>query len=511
MKIKIPQEQVIKIPSIEENVDDLPAPKKKTRVAAYCRVSSEKDEQIHSLDTQTAYYREKIGKNPDWIFVGIYADKGISGTSMKHRENFQRMIADCNKGKIDLILVKSVARFGRNIVDVIATVRHVKSLGIGIIFEEQSIDTRTMNSEMMLAFHSAFSQSESEVMRENIIWGNQKKHELGEASFAPDRVYGYKSDENGEVAIDEKQATVIRYIAACFLDGASCSAIAKELTRRSIPTPRGKSEWRTGTISTILTNINYRGDIVYGKTYKESVFSKQKKNEGQHPIFIMKESIPPIFTREEFSSIQKEIARRKIVSDGLSTNLQKSGYRGKFALTERMTCGLCENNYRRISHTARGKTIVYWSCSAHFEKASNCPHSRYIRETELHRALMIATLENYLQKKLPKTITIQSSHGGMSSVSSQQLYQLADLSNREYELSTSNDAATEWKTHQLNMIRSLSEELRSQIIGEMSDRDGHWLIEYDDYYIRKTIQQIKAFPKYLEVTFMNGKKKGLKI
>ena len=174
----------------------------KLRVAAYCRVSTDSEEQINSYKNQLAYYTEKINSNPEWIFAGIYADEGITGTSMKHREDFKRMLRACREGRIDLILCKSVSRFGRNIVDVLRTIRALRELGIGVIFEKEGVDTRTMNSELILAFHSAFSQSESESISGNVRWGLRKAYENGTISIGPN-LYGFHREKDGPV-LDRK-------------------------------------------------------------------------------------------------------------------------------------------------------------------------------------------------------------------------------------------------------------------------------------------------------------------
>ena len=201
---------------------------KKLRVAAYCRVSSEKDEQLNSFEVQVGYYTEKIASNPEWKMAGIFADEGISGTSLRNRDEFKRMLRHCREGRIDLILVKSVSRFGRNTVDVMRTVRALQGRNIGVLFEKESLDTRHMNSEMMLAFHSAFSQSESESIRGNIIWGQEKRRQNGVVAINPG-MFGFCKDADGQIAIDEEQATAIRMIYQAYLDGDSLSAIKHRL------------------------------------------------------------------------------------------------------------------------------------------------------------------------------------------------------------------------------------------------------------------------------------------
>lgn len=197
-------------PKAQEPQNGQPS-RKKLRVAAYCRVSTEKDEQLNSFEVQKTYYTEKIASNPNWKMADIFADEGISGVSMKKRDEFKRMLRHCREGRIDLILVKSVSRFGRNTVDIMRTVRNLRERGVTVIFEKENLDTSQMTSELMLAFFSAFSQSESESIRENIIRGNAMAYAQGKVSVSP-AMFGFKKGEDGETVIDEEQAGVVRMI-----------------------------------------------------------------------------------------------------------------------------------------------------------------------------------------------------------------------------------------------------------------------------------------------------------
>lgn len=214
-----------------------PAPgqltKKKLRVAAYCRVSTDKDEQLNSFEVQKTFYTEKIASNPNWKMAGLFADEGITGTSMKKRDQFMRMLRHCREGRIDLILVKSVSRFGRNTVDVMRTVRSLREKNITVMFEKENLDTSQMTSELMLAFFSAFSQSESESIRENIIRGNAMAYAQGKVSVSP-TMFGFTKNSDGEIIIDEEQARVVRIIYNDFLDGMTPGDIKKKLENRSM-------------------------------------------------------------------------------------------------------------------------------------------------------------------------------------------------------------------------------------------------------------------------------------
>ena len=285
MKIHAGKDKVTVIPANSKRTSPGRPTRQKLRVAAYCRVSSEKDEQLNSFEVQVSYYTEKIANNPEWKMAGIYADEGITGTSMKHREDFKRMLRACREGRIDLILCKSVSRFGRNSVDVLRTIRALRERGIGVMFEKEAVDTRTMNSELILAFHSAFSQSESESISGNVRWGLRKAYENGTISIGPN-LYGFRKGQEGVVEIDEEKAEVIRQIARWFLDGDSLHAIVDKLAQRHIPSPKGKDTWSTATLRSLLTNEKYKGDALLQKTYRPSLFSDRAvQNDGDLPKY----------------------------------------------------------------------------------------------------------------------------------------------------------------------------------------------------------------------------------
>ena len=285
MKIRAGKEKVTIIPAKPQRSNPGRPSNQKLRVAAYCRVSSEKDEQLNSFEVLVSYYTEKIGSNPAWKMAGIYADEGITGTSMKHREDFKRMLRACREGRIDLILCKSVSRFGRNSVDVLRTIRALRERDIGVMFEKEAVDTRTMNSELILAFHSAFSQSESESISGNVRWGLRKAYENGTIQIGPN-LYGFRREKDGPVLIDEEKAAVIRQIAQWFLDGDSLHTIADKLAQRQIPSPKGKETWSTATLRSLLTNEKYKGDALLQKTYRPSLFSDRAvQNDGDLPKY----------------------------------------------------------------------------------------------------------------------------------------------------------------------------------------------------------------------------------
>lgn len=281
---------------------------RRTRVAAYCRVSTYEDVQAGSFELQVQYFKEIIEKNPDYELVRIYADEGVSGTSMRNRVDFQEMIEDCRLGKIDLILTKSVSRFARNTRDCLEIIRELKSLNppVGVYFEAENLNTIESKNEFTLGVMSLVAQGESEQKSASIIWSVIERFKRGIPIIFTYNLLGYDKDRYGKMIIDEEEAEVIRYIYGCYEDGQSVSEIAENLTRQHIPTVSGRELWRSNTIRNILKNEKYCGDVLMQKTFTVDCFShKVMKNKGQKPQYRLRDHHPPIIQREEWDNVQK--------------------------------------------------------------------------------------------------------------------------------------------------------------------------------------------------------------
>lgn len=359
------------------------------RVAAYCRVSTDSDDQIESYKAQVAYYTEAIAKNPRWRFVDIYADEGITGTMTTKRDDFNRMIKDCDKGKIDLILTKSVARFARNTVDSLRYVRKLKAMGIGVYFEEQNLDSLKADSEMFIGLHSVLAQAESENISANVRWGIQQRMKSGTFAFRYN-LLGYRKGQDGQPEIVEEEAEHIRRIYSMFLNGSSLDQIKSYLESNGILTAHGKKTWSKQIIQNILTNERYCGDLLMQKTYTENPITKKvKKNRGEMAKYFISNNHPAIIDRDTYKLVQREIARRgskRKTSDYAITEQGK--YSGKFALTDLLVCGECGSPYRRRTWTRNGKTQRVWRCLNRVEHGKTyCVHSVSIEEEKLKQAI----------------------------------------------------------------------------------------------------------------------------
>ena len=279
------------------------AVRRQIRVAAYCRVSTEEEEQQSSYEAQCTYYTDKIMTNPEWTMAGIFADEGITGTSTKKRDDFNRMIRKCRQKKIDLILTKSISRFARNTLDSLKYIRALKELGIGIIFEKENINTLEMDTELIITFMSAFAQSESESISANVRWGKRQAMKEGKTSVNFKKLYGSFLDSEGNPRVDSDQAEVIRGIYNRYLQGASLRMIRQELEAAGIPNPAGSEKWGIDQIRSILSNEKYCGDVLMQKTFIQDCISKKVvKNTGQLPMYLIQNNHTAIVSREVTSS-----------------------------------------------------------------------------------------------------------------------------------------------------------------------------------------------------------------
>ena len=354
--LALEQQRVIVIPAHDEIVA------RKLRVAAYARVSSSSEDQLNSYRVQNQYYSELISGNPDWEMVDIYADEGITGTSVEKREDFQRMMQDCRKGKIDRILVKSISRFARNTKDCLAAVRELKELGVSVLFEEQGIDTSKVSSEMVTAIMASLAQKGSESISGNVQWGYQKRMESGKFNTckAP---YGFTLHE-GKLSIIEDEAAVVRFIFQLYLNGLNGYEIANTLSQQEIPPGREMGTWKDSSIYYILKNERYAGNAVVGKSYSTTTFPHKKvRNHGEREMYLLSDSNPPIVSPEVFDRVQTLLQSRKNAHIG-STNQ---------TFSRKLYCANCGRSLKRKFTNDK----MYWVCNTHFQNAASCPTPPY--------------------------------------------------------------------------------------------------------------------------------------
>jgi DNA invertase Pin-like site-specific DNA recombinase len=384
----------MKITKIEPNLPVLP---KRKRVAAYARVSVERDKTIHSLSAQVSYYSEFIQKNPEWTYVGVYADLGETGTS-DNRAEWKRLLADCEAGKIDIVLTKSISRFARNTVDLLETVRHLKSIGIEVRFEKENINSLSGDGELMLSILASFAQEESFSTSENIKWKIRKGFEQGIQSST--YLYGYRWDGKGFIVIPE-QAEVVREIYASYLNGNSPRKITADLNAKGIKPLMGSKFWQKAIVS-ILTNEKYIGTVIMQKTFVEDHITKEKKrNNGELPRYVMENAHEAIIDRVTFDKVQERLLSRKV-------KVERTAFTGK------VYCEACGVNFQRSTKSYKGNKIKKFGC---YNKKQGFPHK--CDTVEIHESILekvtaevlgIPEFDADIFEKQIKQISVPSKH-----------------------------------------------------------------------------------------------------
>ena len=325
-KRKAAKEKIKNAYKEEAKVEVIPAKRDLTadtpkilRVAAYCRVSTGQEAQAGSYELQVQYYTQYIQKRDDWELVGVYADEGISGTNIHHREQFKQMIADCEAGKIDLIITKSISRFARNTLDCLTVVRKLKQQEspVAVFFENEGITTTDRNTDAMLALLSSVAQGESENKSEAIKWACRNRFSRGIPLFPTWCILGYDKDEFGKIFIVEEEAEVVRYIYRSYLNGISGPEIAKSLTSLGIPTVKGLTVWTSGSVYGILKNEKYCGDVLMQKTYTPDCLTHRSvKNTGQERQYVMRNYHPAIVSKEDWNEVQNRLTNKVYIRRG---------------------------------------------------------------------------------------------------------------------------------------------------------------------------------------------------
>ena len=359
---------------------DKPKQIKRLRVAAYCRVSTDSDAQLESLEAQKAHYESYISGRDDWELVEIYYDRGITGTKKEKRPELLRMIADCEKGKIDFIVTKSISRFARNTTDCLEVVRKLLDLNIPIFFEKENLNTGSMESELFLAILSSMAEGESTSISQNVKWSIQQRFRNGtfKICYPP---YGYDWNDN-RLVINPEQAEVVKWIFAQVLSGKGTQKIADELNQKDVPTKKG-GHWSAATIRGMLTNEKYIGDAVFQKTYTDTQFNRHINN-GQKDKYVISDHHEAIISREDFEAARALIEQR-CKEKGIVKGSEK--YQHRYSFSSKIICGKCGNTFKRRKHTCSEYKYVAWCCNTHLNDKTRCS-MKYIRDDELKAAFV---------------------------------------------------------------------------------------------------------------------------
>ena len=514
------------------------------RVAAYCRVSTDSDEQLTSYNTQKRVYTEMIAAKKEWSLAGIYADEGISGTVAKKRPQFQKLMDDCLSGKVDYIITKSVSRFARNTAECLEYVRMLKARKIGIFFEEQNIDTLKCDSELYLVIYAGFAQSESESMSKNITWAFRKNFENGKVPFNYSRLVGYRKGADGEPEIIPEEAEIIRKIFALFLEGQTPKSICDQLLAEGIATKCGKQKWSVSTIQRILKNEKYCGDAILQKTVTIDCITKTvKKNTGaEAPMYYVKDNHEGIISHEDFNRAQEELVRRSCRTPASTkTSITSQGKYSKYALTEIMHCAECGSRYRRCTWAKNGKKRVVWRCVSRLDYGTKyCKQSPTVSEEEIQSAVIRAInrfySENYENFMLLMKTTIGDAIGLNATDAEADILQqrVDDLNKKMLQLvnqsiangTTIDDMDGEFQQiaqeiEQLNRrLKAIQEshtandnyDRKVQILSETIEQKKQHLNEYDDTLVRQMIECVRIHSDgKVEIIFGGGYTMGEQI
>jgi site-specific recombinases, DNA invertase pin homologs len=521
---------VIPAKSCEENKQAA----KCLRVAAYCRVSTDDEEQKTSYEAQIGYYTEKINQNPEWQMAGIFADEGISGTQAKKRPEFLKMIRLCRQRKIDIILTKSLSRFARNTVDSLGYIRELRALGIAVISEKENINTLTAESEMLITIMSCFAQAESESISKNVSWGVRQSFKNGNVPMQYARLLGYRKGHDGNAEIIPEEAEVVKEIYRCYLDGMSMNLIADRLNEKGLTTKGGSSPYRKTVVQRILTNEKYTGDALLQKTYvTDCITKKTRKNNGELPMYLVKNHHEPIISRSDFNRVQEEMARRsakRTIADKL-TKTGQGKYSAKYALSELLICGECGEHYRRVTWTAKGFKEIKWRCVSRIQYGKKkCHSSPTVDEQALHRAIVSAvnefcTVKDDVAKTLHESIieVLDPNQNGSVQAAQQRIDELARNMDELIKLATVPDTAENAMSdiakfsEEMKMLREFIETEKAKQTevqhgsNELSnvlqrlEKENFTLTEYDDIVTRQLIEQITVDIKNtITVRFKGG-------
>ncbi|KZL92873.1 recombinase family protein [Clostridium magnum] len=515
--------------AVSKNVTVIPAIKRvgnnkngeskpKIRVAAYCRVSTDSDEQATSYDIQIEHYTNFIQKNPEWELAGIFADDGITGTNTKKREEFNRMIDECMDGNVDMIITKSISRFARNTLDCLKYIRQLKDKNIAVFFEKENINTMDSKGEVMLTIMASLAQQESQSLSQNVKMGIQYRYQQGEIQVNHNRFLGYTKNENKQLVIDPEGAEIVKRIFREYLEGASLLQIARGLESDGILTAASKAKWRPETLKKILQNEKYIGDALLQKTYTVDFLSKKRvKNNGIVPQYYVENSHEPIIPRDLYMQVQEEMVRRASIQSGKGG--KKRVYSSKYALSSTVYCGQCGDIYRRVHWNNRGYKSIVWRCVSRLEeKESDCT-SPTINEETLQTAVikaineLLGNKESFLQSLQDNIATVLNAES--DNATDDVDVKLNDLQQELLKQAKSkndyNEVADEiYRLRELRqnaLVENAEREGRRQRIAEMTEflsEQSNRLKVYDEQLVRKLIEKVTVFDDNLTIEFKSG-------
>lgn len=479
--------------------------KSKLRVAAYCRVSTDSEEQATSYEAQVEHYTDYIQQNDAWELAGIFADDGISGTNTKKRDEFNRMIAECMDGKIDMIITKSISRFARNTLDCLKYIRQLKDKNIPVFFEKEGINTMDSKGEVLLTIMASLAQQESQSLSQNVKLGLQYRYQQGEVQVNHNRFLGYTKDEDGKLVIVPEEAETVKRIYREYLEGSSLAQIGKGLEADGILTGAGKGKWRPETLKKMLQNEKYMGDALLAKTYTVDFLTKKRvKNNGIVPQYYVEDNHEPIIPKDLYMQVQEEMARRA----NLNSGNKKRIYSSKYALSGIVYCGNCGDIYRRIAWNNRGKHSIVWRCVTRVENGPSECDAPTILETDLQAAVVKAInlvlgdrgrMLKVLQENI-ETVLQQEGEATLGSIDArlEELQkELLQMANGNVDYKAIADEIYRLREEKQNALAKCAQsEGLKQRISEMTEFLNAQALEleaYDEQIVRRLIEKVTVF------------------
>jgi site-specific DNA recombinase len=506
------------IPARKHNRKNKDEKKPKLRVAAYCRVSTDSDEQATSYEAQIEHYTTYINGHPDWVMAGIFADDGISGTNTKKREEFNRMIDECMAGSIDMVITKSISRFARNTLDCLKYIRQLKDKNIAVFFEKENINTMDSKGEIMLTIMASLAQQESQSLSQNVKMGLQYRYQQGEIQVNCNWFLGYAKDENKRLVIVPEEAEIVKRIYREYLEGASMLKIARGLEADGILNGAGKERWHTSNINQILRNEKYIGDALLQKTYTVDFLTKKRvKNNGLVPQYYVENSHEAIIPREIFMQVQEELVRRRCVH--LSKNGKKHSFSSNHCFSNMVICGNCGEVFRRVHWNNRGKKSIVWRCVSRLENTGLFCDARTVLESTIEQVLITAINQTQCDKDaflttLQKNITTVLCHENDKTLAGidkrleelqAQLLKLAS-SKVDYEDVADEIYSLREQKQKAQVENAGRDELRKRIDDMITflREQPTTITEYDEQLVRRLIEKVTIVEDKFTVEFKSG-------
>jgi len=498
-----------------KNVND---EKPKLRVAAYCRVSTDSDEQATSYEAQVQHYTAHIEGNPEWELAGIFADDGITGTNTKNRDEFKRMVDECMAGSIDMIITKSISRFARNTLDCLKYVRQLKEKSIPIYFEKENINSMDAKGEVLLTIMASLAQQESQSLSQNVRLGLQYRYQQGQIQVNCKWFLGYTKDENKHLVIVPEEAEIVKRIYREYLEGASMLKIARGLEADSILNGAGRGRWHTSNIDQILRNEKYIGDALLQKTYTLDFLTKKRvKNNGLVPQYYVENSHEAIIPRDIYMQVQEELIRRRCVHT--SQNGKKRSYSGNHCFSQMIVCGKCGEIFRRVHWNNNGKKSIVWRCVSRLENTGVFCDARTVSEPAIEQLIVTAINKTLSGKDTYLTVLENNIAAALSTGNEMAISEidrrLKDIQAKIVKQASSKADCDElgeevFRLREEKQILLLESAGRDEIRNRMAEMNAFLreqpteITEFSELLVRRLIEKITVFEKRFTVKFWSG-------